>query len=105
MKYELKRLGVASVTKIYAVIGLVIGIIYGGIIFLMTLLGSISAASFGGDSGTGGLMIAVIGAVLAVFALIACVVIYALIGAIASLLYNAFAKTIGGIELELAEKK
>lgn len=105
MKYELKRLGVASVAKIYALIGLIIGILYGGIIFLMMLIGSISAASFGGDARAGGLMIAVIGAVIAVFVLIACVVVYAVIGAIAALLYNAFAKSIGGIEMELSEKK
>jgi hypothetical protein len=107
MKQELKRIGVVSMMKVYAVVGFVLGLIYGAIIFLLMLLGGLSAASFvGGDSGAGGgIMIAVVGLLIAIAIVFMFTIVEAIVGGIMAIVYNVIAGSIGGIEIELAEKR
>jgi hypothetical protein len=71
------------------------------------LLGGLSAASFvGGDSGTGsGAMIAVIGLLIAIAIVIGFTIVESIVGGIMAVVYNLIAGSIGGIEIELVEKK
>ena len=92
------RVGVLSVAKmeacICAVIGLIIGVIY-GLIFMV-----FGAAMMSSSSGAGG------GSIIAgLFMMIGIPIFYAILGfiggAIVGLVYNAAAGIAGGIELEL----
>ena len=106
MKHEVKRIGAISMLKIYAAIGLVIGLIYGVMIFLAMMFGALSIASLGGDDGMGaGAMVLVMGLIILVVAVIASAIMYGILGAICAIIYNIFASLVGGIELELNEKK
>lgn len=106
MKYEIKSVGVISSMKIYGAIGLVIGALYGAVIFVLLLIGGISAAAFGGNNGNGGgLILVLIGFVAWIAITIAFTLIEAIVGGIFTVLYNLFAKTVGGLEVNLEEKK
>ena len=106
MKHELKRVGVVSMLKIYATIGLVIGLICGAMFFLAMMFGALSAASFGGDEAMGaGAMVIVLSLVAFIAMVIGSAIMYAILGAICAIIYNIFAGLVGGIELELNEKK
>jgi hypothetical protein len=97
---QIKRMGVFSVAKIYAVItavfGLIIGVIYGliTIIFGAAIMAGRDGGGVGGLSIIGGLVM-----------MIAFPIIYGIIGfiagAIAALVYNVAAGFVGGVELEL----
>jgi hypothetical protein len=102
-KLRINKMGVLSVAKMQAVlglvIGLIIGVIYGVIIILYSLLG---ASLVGGDAkfavGGGGV-------ILGIVAMIGFPIMYAIIGfiggAIGALVYNVFSRMIGGIEMEV----
>ncbi len=91
-KKEIKKIGVLSLAKIYAVItaifGLIIGIIY-------AVVGT--AASVSGEAG--------VLAALGIGSIIVMPIVYGIIGfisgAIGAWLYNLVANWIGGIELDL----
>lgn len=102
-RFRINKMGVFSVAKMQAVlglvIGLIIGIIYGAFIILYSLLG---ASLVGGNNG---LAVGGGGVVIGVVVMIAVPVIYAIFGfiggAIGAFVYNIFAKMIGGIEMEV----
>jgi hypothetical protein len=101
-KVQIKRMGVFSCAKIYAIVmaamGLIIGVIY-GLIFMV--VGGAMMAGGGRDSGTAGASSLVIGLVM----MLAIPVFYGIIGFIGgivgALVYNVAAGIVGGIELEL----
>jgi len=102
-RLRVNKMGVLSVAKIQAVIGLVvgliIGVIYAAIILIYTLVG---ASLVGNDArlavGGGGIVFAII-------ALIGFPIMYTIIGfvggAIGALVYNVCARMLGGIEMEV----
>lgn len=102
-RLRINKMGVLSVAKMQAVlglvIGLIIGIIYGAIIILYSLLG---ASLVGGDArfavGGGGIVIGIV-------VMIAVPIFYGIVsfiaGAIVAFVYNIFAGMIGGIEMEV----
>jgi hypothetical protein len=104
MKHEIKSIGVMSLMKIYALIGLIMGVLFGGMMFVMFLFGGLSMASFGGDAASGGVMAIVIGIVVAIVAVIGCTITYAIMGAFAAIIYNIIAKMVGGVEIEFNDK-
>ena len=97
MKHELKRIGVISVRKISAAMGLVLGLFY--LVFFVPFF---ILASLG--SGMQGQL-----AFLVVFFLAICLIGFPVMMAIgygiAAALYNLYAKSMGGVEFELSEKK
>lgn len=99
----LKRVGVLSVAKLYAVLmaafGLLLGIFY-----------AIIGAAFGALAGSAGLstgLPAGLGVGFGLLAIIFLPIMYGFIGfisgAIGALLYNLIAKLIGGIEMEFEQ--
>ena len=99
MKHEIKSIGVISLMKISALIGLVFGVIYGGIILLLMLLGAVSI----GDAGAAGGMM-VMALIIAAVAVIGAPIMCAISGAFAAIIYNIIAKMVGGLEIEFADK-
>lgn len=101
-KVQIKRVGVFSLAKIYAVtmaaFGVIIGVIY-GLIFM--IVGGAMMAGGGRNSGSAGASSLVIGLVM----MVAIPVFYGVIGFLAGLLggavYNIAAGSVGGVELEL----
>ncbi|MGI8639320.1 MAG: hypothetical protein ACR2MG_05135 [Pyrinomonadaceae bacterium] len=101
-KLQIKKLGVLSVAKIYAIIllvmSLLISIPYGLFIIGFSMMG----ASVGGR---GGLAIGGGGAIFGILFMIGLPIFYGVIGfiagAIGALLYNLFAGIVGGIEIEV----
>lgn len=99
MRKVLRGVGVVSIGKmaavLYAVIGLLVGIIIAGLSSIGALAGLAS-----GERGAG-----VIGMFLGFGAIILCPILYAVIGALVwmllALLFNVAAGMIGGIELEV----
>lgn len=102
-KLKIRRLGVLSVAKMYAVIMLVVSLLiaipYGLFIIIFSLIGA------GGAGGDAALAIGGGGVVMGLVVMIALPVTYALMGfiggAIGALLYNLFAGIVGGIEIEV----
>lgn len=102
-KLRIRKLGVLSVAKIYAIMMfvmiLLISIPYGLFVIIFALTG---ASSIGGQ---GGLAMGGGGVVLGLVIMIALPIIYGLIGfvagAIGALIYNLFAGMVGGIEIEV----
>lgn len=94
-----KRVGVASVAKIYGAITATFGLLFG----LMFALASLIGAGFA-DSGPE----ALIGPIFGVGAIITLPIIYGVMGliggAIGALLYNAFAALVGGVELDVEQR-
>jgi hypothetical protein len=101
-KLRIKRIDVLSLAKIYAVMGAVIGLIIGIIYGLFTIVFGAMMMGLGQKEGlaAGGGSI-VIGLVM----IVAFPIIYAIGGfiggAIGALIYNLFAKMVGGIEIEV----
>ena len=101
-KVQIKRMGVLSCAKIYAItlaaMGLIIGVIY-GLIFMV--VGGAMMAGGGRDAGAAGASSLVIGLVM----MIAIPVFYGIIGfiggIIGALVYNVAAGVVGGLELEI----
>ena len=101
-KVQVKRVGVFSLAKIYAITmaaaGVIIGVIY-GLIFMA--VGGAMMAGGGRDANTAGASSLVIGLIM----MVAIPIFYGVLGFIAGLvggaIYNVAARTVGGIELEL----
>jgi hypothetical protein len=93
---EIKSVEIMSWAKIHALFGIIFGLIYG---ILFAILGSAIGASFDmpGATTLGLLAIIVFPIIFGIMAFIG--------GAILAFLYNIFAGKIGGIEVELVEKK
>jgi hypothetical protein len=95
---RLRRVGVASVAKLFGVLNGAIGLIFGGIMSIAALFGAAIGAA--ADQGAG----AFIGMMFGIGAIILFPVMYGLMGflmgALMGWLYNVAAGTIGGIEME-----
>jgi hypothetical protein len=98
----IKRFGVFSAAKIYAVVmaglGLILGILYG---LFFIIFGAAMMAGSGRNSGAAGASTLVIGLVMMVAIPIFYGIIGFIFGAIGALIYNIAAGIIGGLELEL----
>jgi hypothetical protein len=92
----INRVGPVSVAKVALIIYGVLGLVFGGIISLFALAGSMIAD----QSGSGRL-----GALFGVGAIVILPICYAVIGAIGALImtgiYNLAARAMGGIELDV----
>jgi hypothetical protein len=97
MKHELKKIGIISVMKISAVVGLVCGVLYALIMVPLFLLGSMASG--------GGTEMLIFLVVIVVCAMIGFPIMMAVSYGIMAALYNLFAKSVGGVEFELEEKK
>lgn len=101
-KLKIRKLGVLSVAKIYAVmmfvISLLIAIPYGLFIIIFSLIG----AGAGGDAA---LAIGGGGIVMGVLVMIGMPIMYAamgfVFGALGALIYNVFSGMVGGVEIEV----
>lgn len=102
-KLRIKKLGILSVAKIYAVMMLVISLLisipYGLFIIIFSLSG---AGALGGQNGIalgGG------GVIVGLLVMIGLPIAYSIMGfiggALGALLYNLFAGLVGGIEIEV----
>jgi hypothetical protein len=93
-KLEIKSLGVLSVAKLQAVVGLVMGLIIGVIYFIIAVFSALLSGSRGGGAFLYGVIV-----------LIAAPVLYAIFGfiggAVFSFVYNLVAGYVGGIEIEV----
>jgi hypothetical protein len=98
----LRRIGVWSAARLYGGLCAVIGLIFGAIIALASMVG----AGFAGmaDSGSGG-MPPMLGALFGIGAVIFLPIMYGVMGVVAGALtaafYNLFAGMFGGIELDI----
>ena len=99
----IRRFGVLSVAKIYAlllfIVGLIIGVIYGLIFILFGA--AMTAIGPGRDAAAGGVSTVVIGIVLMIGIPIAYGILGFISGAIGALVYNAAAGIMGGVKFEL----
>jgi hypothetical protein len=100
-KVQVKRVGVFSLAKIYAVtmaaFGVIIGVIYG--LIFMAVGGAMMAG--GRDTGAAGASSLVIGLVMMVAVPIFYGVLGFLFGLLGGAVYNVAARTVGGVEMEL----
>ena len=92
----IKSIDIISWAKIHALFGIVFGLIYG---IMFAILGTAIGATHGlpGLTTLGLLSIIVFPIIFGIMAFIC--------GAILAFLYNIFASNVGGIEIELTEKK
>jgi uncharacterized membrane protein YagU involved in acid resistance len=92
----IKSIEIISWAKIHALFGIVFGLIYG---ILFAIMGAALGAKYSlpGATAFGLLSIIIFPIIFGIMAFIC--------GAILAFLYNIFASKIGGIEIELAEKK
>lgn len=105
-KLRIKKLGVLSVAKMYAVmafiISLLIAIPYGLFIIVFSLIG---AAGASGQSSEGALALGGGGIVMGIVVMIAIPTMYTVIafigGALGAVIYNILAGIVGGIEIEV----
>lgn len=94
----LKKIGILSIGKIAACIYGAMGLIFGAILSLVSIVGAGIGAASGEQE-------AFFGALFGVGAIIVLPIFYGLIGAIAAMIgsaiYNLAASVVGGIEIEL----
>ncbi len=92
----IKSIEIISWAKIHALFGIVFGLIYG---ILLGIMGAAIGAKYGlpGLTTLGLLSIIVFPIIFGIMAFI--------MGAILAFLYNIFADKVGGVEIELTEKK
>lgn len=103
---RIKKLGVLSVAKIYAVMmfifSLLIFVPYGLIIIIISLIGGIGAGS---QDGALGIAFGGSGIVMGIVIMIVFPIMYAIFGfiggALSALVYNVLAGFVGGIEIEV----
>lgn len=95
---KLRKLGVMSVAKIYAVLGAIGGFIVGLIVSIMSLAFGSVISAVGGTAAMSGIFMG------GVFAVIVMPIAYAIFGfiggAIGAFLYNVVAGWVGGIEMK-----
>lgn len=94
--YVVKSIGVLSVAKIMGLIYGCLGLIFAPMFLVLGLIGSIAGQAKSPFAG-------VFGIVFAVFVPVVYGLMGFVIGALGGLLYNLFAKLVGGIELDLAQ--
>lgn len=101
-KYEVKRLGLGSLFRLYLIIGLVIGLI----VNVVLLLTGIALVDVGRELGTMKELISLGGGVVACIVL---AIVYGLISGVAAVvggfIYNIFAAAVGGVSVRLVEKE
>lgn len=100
----IRRFGVISVAKIYAllsfVLGLIIGVIYG--LFFILFGAAMTAAGGGGpDAAAGGISTVVIGLGMMIGLPLFYGIFGFIMGAISALIYNALAGVVGGVKFDL----
>ena len=100
-KMVIKRFGVLSAAKLYAVVMAAIGLIIGIPLGLIMMVVGAAVMSMGRDGAAGG----GVGIGMGLFYMIGLPIIYAVLGfvmgAVGAAVYNIAARTIGGLELEL----
>jgi hypothetical protein len=105
-RLRIRKLGVISVAKIYAVmmfiISLLIAIPYGLFVIVLSLIGGVGAGS---EDTMGGLVVGGGGVVVGILLMIGIPIFYAAIGFISgiigALIYNLLAGIVGGIEIDV----
>ena len=105
-KLKIRSLGILSVAKMYAVMMLVMSLIfaipYGLFIIIIALIGGAGAGS---QDGLAGLAVGGGGVIMGILFMIGIPVLYGVIGffagAISALVYNIFSGMVGGIEIEV----
>lgn len=105
-KLRIKKLGVLSVGKMYAVMGLILSLLiaipYGLFIIIFSLIGGIGAGS---QDGAAGLALGGGGIVMGILVMIGIPIFYSVAafigGIIGALIYNILAGFVGGIEIEV----
>jgi hypothetical protein len=99
----IRRFGVVSVAKMYALLmfifGLIFGVIYG--LILIVFGAAISALGPGTDATAGGISTVVMGIAMMIGLPLIYGVMGFIMGAIGALIYNAVAGIVGGIKFEL----
>ena len=99
----IRRFGVISVAKMYALLMLIFGLIFGvlyGLVFI--IFGATMSALGGGNQATvSGVSSVVIGIVMMIGIPLMYGVIGFIMGAIGALIYNVLAGVIGGVKFEL----
>jgi len=93
----IRRIGVLSAAKVFGILGVVIGLFVGVLMFLMTSLGGVAAAA---QNQTGAGLMAGMGVVALVVMPIMYGVLMFLGGALQAFVYNVGARFVGGIEIE-----
>ena len=94
----LKRIGVVSAAKIVGAIYAVIGLIFGLIVALVSVIGGIAAAAAEDTSGLFGAFFGV-GAIIFFPLMYGCLGVVG--GALSAARYNLFSGMVGGLELEM----
>lgn len=105
-KLKIRKLGILSVAKIYAVMMLVMSLLfaipYGLFIIIFALIGGAGAGS---QDGLAGLAVGGGGVIMGIVFMIAIPIMYGLMGfvagALSALIYNIFAGLVGGIQIEV----
>lgn len=105
-KLKIRKLGILSVAKIYAVMALVMSLLisipYGLFIIIFAIIGGAGA---GQQDGLAGLAVGGGGIVIGILVIIGIPIMYSIMGfvggAISALVYNIFAGMVGGIEIEV----
>lgn len=105
-RLRIRKLGIFSVAKMYAVMMLVISLLisipYGLFIIVFSLIGGVGA---GAEDAMGGLLVGGGGVVIGLVVMIGLPIFYGLIGFVAgvigALVYNILAGLVGGIEIEV----
>lgn len=97
---SVSRIGVLSLAKVLAVTYAFLGLFFGGLLTLFSVMGAAVGRAAGGDSGGFATMLFGVGAVVIL------PIVYGCLGFIGGLItapvYNLVAKVVGGIELELS---
>ncbi len=105
-KLRIRKLGILSLAKIYAVMMLVMSLLisipYGLFIIIFALIGGAGA---GQQDGFAGIAVGGGGIILGLVVMIVLPIMYAILGfiggAIGALIYNIFAGMVGGVEIEV----
>ena len=105
-RLRIRKLGIISVAKIYAVMmfvmSLLIAIPYGLFVIVISLVGGVGAGS---ESAMGGLMVGGGGVVIGLLLMIGIPIFYAALGfiggIIGALVYNILSGIVGGIEIDV----
>jgi hypothetical protein len=95
----IRRFGVWSVAKLYGALLAAMGLLFGGIIALASMIGGASGA-LGSDATNAGPMAMMFGVGAVIFLPIFYGVLGVVMGAISAGLYNLIAGMLGGIEVE-----